>query len=163
MSKLESINFFYNGYHWKVGSTAGVWIYRSECYMLVYSGSADDDDTLFEMKKKGYGFDVRRYVGDSKQDKSCASTNEEKMAPAKQIEENKAGYWVIRVATGKQIDKNYDPYKKMENTYNVSNFNIRNQIPVGANTDVPVGTQLSQYIENRNNGSVYDYEDEDDD
>ena len=159
MSKLESFNFFYNGYHWKVGSTAGVWIYRSECFLLSYAGCADDDDTLFEMKTKGYGFDIRRYVGDPNQDKACASTNAEKMAPSKQIEENKAGYWVIRVATGKQLYKNYDPYKKMDNMHNISIFNLRNNIDVGENTNVPVGSELSQYIEKRKNA---DPEDEDD-
>ena len=121
MERLKYLNFFYNGYHWKQGTTAGVWIYKSNGYQVKYTGCLKDDDILFEVSKAGYGFDVRRYAGDSNQDKNCASTGKSGMAPAKQIDYDEGyGYWVIRVATGKQLDKNYDPYKAMGN--NVSTF-----------------------------------------
>ncbi len=125
MKKMKDFNLFYYGYHWKVGSTAGVWIYNSKKYESAYSGSEDDDDTLFEMKKVGYGFDIRRYASDPNADKDCASTNAgQDMAPAKQFDEQKgAYYWVVRFATGKQLDKNYDPYRNLTGFYEIYRYN----------------------------------------
>lgn len=122
MREFDAFHFFYNGYHWKTGTTAGVWIYLSEEYEPKYSGSLKDDDILFEMTKAGYGFDVRRYASDPKQDKNCASTNLKDMAPAKQFNYDDA-YWVIRVATGKQLDKKYNHYKQMSTVDDIYNFN----------------------------------------
>ena len=121
MREFEAFHFFYNGYHWKTGTTAGVWIYLSEEYEPKYSGSLKNDDILFEMTKAGYGFDVRRYASDPKQETNCASTNLKDMAPAQQFDDD--AYWVIRVATGKQLDKNYNPYKLMSTVVDIYNFN----------------------------------------
>jgi hypothetical protein len=123
LQRLDRVYFFYNGYHWKVGTTAGVWIYESTGPKLNYTGSLKGDDTLFEMAKAGYGFDVRRYASDPKQDTKCASTSKSGMAPAKQFA-NGHGYWVIRVATGKQLDKNYEPYRDMGKVWDTFTFNI---------------------------------------
>jgi hypothetical protein len=122
LQRLDRVYFFYNGYHWKVGTTAGVWIYESTGPKLNYTGSLKGDDTLFEMVKAGYGFDVRRYASDPKQETKCASTSKSGMAPAQQFDGDK-GFWVIRVATGKQFDKKYNHYKQMSKMYDVCHFN----------------------------------------
>ena len=138
MKNMATLNFFYNGYHWKTGTTAGVWIYTSDGYKTKYTGSTKNDDKLFEMKSAGFGFDVHRYVSDPEQDKNCASTNQKGMAPAQQFGNN-YGYWVIRVATGKQLDKKYDPYKKMSTVSDIYNFNLQNAMSnrVGSKAQPP--------------------------
>jgi hypothetical protein len=127
LERMDRVYFFYNGYHWKTGTTAGVWIYESTGPKLNYTGSVKDDDTLFEMVKAGYGFDVRRYASDPLQDKDCASTGKDGMPPAKQFnnqnDKNVWGIWVMRVATGKQLDKKYNHYKPMNKMSNICNFN----------------------------------------
>ena len=127
LERMDRVYFFYNGYHWKTGTTAGVWIYTSNGAKLNYTGSSKDDDTLFEMVKAGYGFDVRRYASDPLQDKDCASTGKDGMPPAKQFnnqdDKNVWGIWVMRVATGKQLDKKYNHYKQMSNMSDVCHFN----------------------------------------
>lgn len=130
MEKMEELYFFYNGYHWKVGSTAGVWIYQSKGYQTEYTGSDDDDDMLFEMKAPGFGFDIRRYASDPKQDSTCCAGTEAKMAPYTQFTGTQ-GFWVIRVATGKQLDKNYKPYNKMANVRDIYRFNDKADQGVG--------------------------------
>ena len=138
MKNMATLNFFYNGYHWKTGTTAGVWIYTSDGYKTKYTGGTKNDDKLFEMKSAGFGFDVHRYVSDPLQDKNCASTNQKGMAPAQQFGNN-YGYWVIRVATGKQLDKKYDPYKKMSTVSDIYNFNLQNAMSnrVGSKAQPP--------------------------
>lgn len=155
MESIKELNFFYYGYHWKVGSTAGVWIYNSKGYQRNYTGCLDDDDTLFEMKMMGYGFDVRRYASDPNQDAKCAAHNTNGMPPAKQFELG-AGYWVLRVATGKQLDKNYDPYQKMAAVYDVYVFNTSFEFPyrIGPDVDVPTDQELAENEEDEN--EVYD-------
>ena len=127
LQMLNRVYFFYNGYHWKTGTTAGVWIYESTGAKLNYTGSTKDDDTLFEMVKAGYGFDVRRYASDPNQDPNCASTGKDGMPPAKQFDNHNTkdvwGVWVMRVATGKQLDKKYNHYKQMSNMSDVCHFN----------------------------------------
>ena len=127
LQMLNRVYFFYNGYHWKQGTTAGVWIYESTGAKLNYTGSTKDDDTLFEMVKAGYGFDVRRYASDPNQDPNCASTGKDGMPPAKQFDNHNTkdvwGVWVMRVATGKQLDKKYNHYKQMSNMSDVCHFN----------------------------------------
>ena len=122
MEQLDGMHFFYKGYHWKQGTTAGVWVYNTAEYKQNYSGSVKGDDILLEMTKAGYGFDVRRYASDPKQNENCASTGKVSMAPAKQFAEGH-GYWVVRVRTGDQIDSKYDPYKQMAKTWDIINFN----------------------------------------
>jgi hypothetical protein len=156
MREFDTFHFFYNGYHWKTGTTAGVWIYYSEEYEPKYSGSLKDDDILYEMTKAGYGFDVRRYASDPKHDKNCASTNKEDMAPAKQFIYDDA-YWVIRVATGKQLDKNYKPYEKMKTVYDIYNFNITGRqfdYRCGAKEHVCTDEELAKQVKDEN--EVYD-------
>jgi hypothetical protein len=136
---VQRIRFFYYGYHWKIGSTAGVWIYKSDGYQVKYTGSLDSDDTWFEMKKAGYGFDIRRYVGDPNEDKTCAATNKDRyMAPAEQmsLESNGIAYWVVRSATGKQLDSNYSPYSPMKNVKEVFVYNKKYNKAVGAEAPV---------------------------
>ena len=156
LERMDRVYFFYNGYHWKTGTTAGVWIYYSEEYEPKYSGSLKDDDILYEMVKAGYGFDVRRYASDPKHDKNCASTNKEDMAPAKQFIYDDA-YWVIRVATGKQLDKNYKPYEKMKTVYDIYNFNITGRqydYRCGAKEHVCTDEELAKQVKDEN--EVYD-------
>ena len=137
MKSMKSFNLFYYGYHWKVGSTAGVWKYHTNGYQMAYSGSENDDDKLYEMKKAGYGFDIRRYAGDPNADKDCASTNAgQDMAPAKQFNENGDYYWVVRFATGKQLDKKYDPYKNLTGVRELYRYNqVTNQL---SSSEAPV-------------------------
>ena len=152
MRVFDAFHFFYNGYHWKQGTTAGVWIYLSEEYEPKYSGSLKNDDILFEMTKAGYGFDVRRYASDSKQETKCASTNLKDMAPAQQFDGDDA-YWVIRVATGKQLDKKYDPYKQMSTVDDIYNFNTTGREFVyrcGAKVPVCTDEELAKQEEDEN-------------
>ena len=155
MGEFDAFYFFYNGYHWKQGTTAGVWMYLSEGYEPKYSGKVNDDDILFEMKEAGYGFDVRRYASDPKQDTKCASTNGKKMAPAKQFDGDNA-YWVIRVVTGKQLDKNYKPYKEMGSVWTTYSFNTSREFPFRIGEKIPVLTdeELKQAEDDEN--EVYD-------
>ena len=155
MGEFDAFYFFYNGYHWKRGTTAGVWMYLSEGYEPKYSGSLNNDDILFEMKKAGYGFDVRRYASDPKQDTKCASTNQQKMAPAKQFDYDNA-YWVIRVVTGKQLDKNYNHYKEMGSVWTIYSFNTSREFPfrIGEKTPVLTDEELKKQEDWEN--EVYD-------
>ena len=152
MKQMKELHFFYNGYHWNIGSTAGVWIYNSKGYQTKYTGSLKGDDTLFEMAKAGYGFDVRRYASDPNQETKCASTSKSGMAPAKQFA-NGHGYWVIRVATGKQLDKNYEPYKDMGKVWDTFTFNITGlEFPYryGAKELPATDTELAKMEEDEN-------------
>ena len=140
MNDMEELFFFYNGYHWKVGSTAGVWIYTSKGYQTEYTGSVDNDDILFEMKEPGYGFDVTRYVSDPHQDKDCCSgegSNGNRMAPGKQFYSTQ-GIWVMRVATGKQLDtqKKYDPYKSITGVHEIYRYNTKTNQTADKNTQM---------------------------
>ena len=146
MKQMKKLHFFYYGYHWKSGTKAGVWIYNSEGYQKNYSGKLADDDVLFEMKAKNYGIDIKRYVSDSQADKNCASTGQKDMAPAQQFTETE-GYWVIRVATGEQLDKNYKPFEDSQNLWDVFNFNIHSKFSgylVGNEYSVATDEQLER-------------------
>jgi hypothetical protein len=147
IKNFGGLNFFYNGYHWKIGSTAGVWIYKSFGIANTYKGSYKDDDKEFEMKEEGYGFDVRRYVGDPKEDINCASHRYEKMAPAKQFFGSETGYWVIRVATGKQLDSRYNVYSAMTTVDDVYTYNSKYNQAVGADAAVPVDANYNSIVE----------------
>ena len=152
MKQMKELHFFYNGYHWNIGSTAGVWIYNSKGYQTKYTGSLKGDDTLFEMAKAGYGFDIRRYASDPNQETKCASTSKSGMARAKQFA-NGHGYWVIRVATGKQLDKNYEPYKDMGKVWDIFTFNITGlEFPYryGAKEPTVTDTKLAEMEEDEN-------------
>ena len=144
LEPMYNFYFFYKGYHWLVGSTAGVWIYKADGYNKQYTGSTKKDDTLFEMEKKGFGFDIRRYASDPKQDSLCAWGQGNGMAPEKQFTPYE-GYWVIRVATGKQLDKSYNPYKKMKGVYDIYTFNQHNGMSnhVGENKKPPTEDELN--------------------
>ena len=152
LKKMTCLSFFYYGYHWKIGSTAGVWVYRGAGYNAYYTGSLDDDDTLFEMKDSGYGFDIRRYAGDPNADKDCATANvyDPKCAPDKQFlstangNTSNEGYWVIRVATGKQLDKNYDPYKILTGVYDIYRFNDEFKFLAGNDASIPKDEALAK-------------------
>ena len=149
MRKMKHINFFYYGYHWKVGSTAGVWIYKTDGYQNTYSGSLDKDDTLFEMKKAGYGFDITRYTSNPHASKpTITDSNDKLLAPAVQFDEKTGtGYWVIRVATGKQLAKNYDPYKKLaSDMYDTYRFNSINNFECGAQASVPTESDFGNDV-----------------
>jgi len=118
-------------------------LYNEHGYQKNYKGSLDDDDTLYEMKKPGYGFDITRYAGDPLQDDDCASTNAGKdMAPRAQFTQSNV-YYVVRVATGKQLDKNYDPYKKMDGYFDIYNNNQTHKHEVGPETVVPEYSDLN--------------------
>ena len=148
MKAMKHVNFFYYGYHWKIGSTAGVWIYKTDGYQKTYQGRLDDDDTLFEMKKAGYGFDITRYTSKPQATKgSDTSGNDKLMAPAVQFDEKTGtGYWVVRVSTGKQLFKNYDPYKKMESLYDTYRYNDAYELEVGQGTDVPSDLEIDDDV-----------------
>jgi hypothetical protein len=118
-----------------------VWIFSAE-QCKQYSGSLKTDDILFEMKRKNTGFDIRRYVSDPLANKKCASTGEKGVAPKSQFADLDytpyyGGFWVVRGATGKQLDKNYNPYKPIKGAFNIYNFNIEYDFKVGAKEIVP--------------------------
>jgi hypothetical protein len=74
------------------------------------------------------------------------------MAPAKQFIYDDA-YWVIRVATGKQLDKNYKPYKLMSTVYDIYNFNTTGRDLVyrcGAKEHVCTDEELAKDEEDEN-------------
>jgi hypothetical protein len=142
--KEKKINLFHHGYHWKVGSTAGVWLYKhSGNYEKNYTGSLSDDDTLYEMKKQGYGFNIFRYAGESTSQNGSAS-KDPLMAPAKQFVGND-GYWVVRMATGKQLDKNYSPFEAMTGFESVYRFNQEMEDDIDG-INVPKDDELSDIV-----------------
>lgn len=143
MKDYTRLKFFYNGYHWKFGSTAGFWIYTStnRGYQSQYTGSIEDDDILFEMKKEGSGFDVRKFAHDPNYDTSTdGKVREENWAPKFQTSGG-SGYWVVRFRTGQQIDKKYDPMKNMSGTYDIYRYNAETNTLAG--NDVPNETEAS--------------------
>ena len=136
----RQLHFFHHGYHWKVGSTAGVWMYTSDRLEDDYTGNMDTDDTLYEMKKsgEGYGFNIHRYAGNPNVPNIVSRLGDDR-APAYQFTpEFDNCYWVVRMATGKQLDKNYKPYKALdENKFEtVYSFNESMKQEVGEGTDV---------------------------
>ena len=125
MKSARVMYFFYNGYHWKVGSTAGVWLYKAtNGYQTQYTGSMGDDDTLFEMKEEGAGFDIRRYASDPQQDKNCSQKQGSNYAPDKQFFGDKRR-WVVRYRSGKQFDKKYDPMRAITGVHEVYRYNAK--------------------------------------
>ena len=133
LKETPRFDYFYNGYHWKVGSTAGVWLYEStNGYHTKYEGSMDDDDTLYEMKAKGAGFDIRRYASDPLQDPECCkSTNTARKgnwAPSDQFDKTDRR-WVVRYRSGKQLDtqKKYDPFKAITGVHEIYRYNAKTQ------------------------------------
>ena len=141
MKQMRKLNFFYNGYHWNVGSTAGVWIANSTCYESVFTDSQDADDTLFEMEEKGAGFDIRRYCSDPEQNADCASSGKAGYAPAQQFSDTE-GYWIVRQKTSSQIaGTTFHPsvYSNLKNTGEIYRYNAAYGVGVGK--DMPVETE----------------------
>ena len=125
MKQMKKLNFFYNGYHWLRGSTAGVWIGSSTGYQTVFTKSMDADDTLFEMQEKGAGFDIRRYCSDPKQDAECAKAGKAGYAPAKQFTDTE-GYWVVRGKTSSDIAGTFfhpSVYVNLKNSAEIYRYN----------------------------------------
>ena len=138
MKQMQKLNFFYNGYHWFKGSTAGVWIAKSTKYEPTFTGSKDDDDTLFEMKEAGAGFDIRRYCSDPEENKSCASTGKAGYAPAQQFTDTE-GYWVVRLKTSSKIADTFmhpSVYATLTNTAEIYRYNQAYSKVVGADSPV---------------------------
>lgn len=138
MKQMKKLNFFYYGYHWVFGSTAGVYIANSTGYKTVFTGSYKDDDTLFEMKEKGAGFDIRRYCSDPDQNAECASSGKAGYAPAQQFTDN-AGYWVVRQKTSSQIagtTLHPSVYATLKNTAETYRYNAAYSKVVGENSPV---------------------------
>jgi len=136
----RQLHFFHHGYHWKVGSTAGVWMYTSDRLEDDYTGNMDTDDTLYEMKKsgEGYGFNIHRYAGNPNVPTIVSRLGDDR-APAYQFTpEFDNCYWVVRMATGKQLDKNYKPYEPLdENKFEtIYRFNESMKQVVGEGTEV---------------------------
>ena len=138
MKQMKKLNFFYNGYHWNVGHTAGVWIANSTKYEPTFTNSMDADDILFEMKEAGAGFDIRRYCSDPDQNAECASSGKAGYAPAQQFTDN-AGYWVVRQKTSSQIAGTFlhpSVYATLKNTAEIYRYNQAYSKVVGENSPV---------------------------
>ena len=138
MKQMKKLNFFYNGYHWKAGSTAGVWIANSTGYASTFTGSKSDDDILFEMKEKGAGFDIRRYCSDPQQDAECASSGKAGYAPKQQFTSTE-GYWVVRQKTSSQIAGTMlhpSVYAALNNTAEIYRYNQAYSKVVGSESPV---------------------------
>lgn len=143
MKKIKKMGFFYDGYYWK-------WPYPTDCadmplhitqkYEKTSSSnfSADKLKGSFNMKSAGYGFDIRRYCGDPKQNPKCASTAREKMAPAKQFSDGGDAYWVVRRAYGHKLHgkswaSDLSIYSNIKNVNEVYRYNSKYNNVVGTN------------------------------
>jgi hypothetical protein len=90
------------------------------------------------LKGAGYGYDIRRYCGDPKQNPNCASTGRDKMAPAKQFSDGGDAYWVIRATTGQSLhgvyfDHKLSIYSNIKNVNEVYRYNSKFNCIVGTN------------------------------
>jgi len=103
LEKLNSLNFYYQGYSWWVGSSATLWCYSQEKYLTKIQGSESGDKISWPVKEKG--FDIRRYDFHENADIDAGHP---------QIDSNK-GYWVIRYATGETLATNgkYTPVSQI--------------------------------------------------
>ena len=138
MKQMKKLNFFYNGYHWNVGSTAGVWIAKSTKYEHTFTDSQKADDTLFEMKEEGAGFDIRCYCSDPDQDEDCPKFDKAGYAPAQQFTDTE-GYWVVRQKTSSQIAGTFmhpSVYATLSNTAEIYRYNQVYSKVVGAASPV---------------------------
>ena len=151
MKQFQKLNFFYNGYHWIAGSTAGVWIANSTGYASTFTGSKSDDDILFEMKEKGAGFDIRRYCSDPQQDAECASSGKAGYAPKQQFTSTE-GYWVVRQKTSSQIAGTMlhpSVYAALNNTAEIYRYNQVYSNVVGSESPVEEENTMAEvYISN---------------
>ena len=152
MKQMKQLNFFYNGYHWVRGSTAGVWIARSKGYKQKFTGSKSDDDTLFEMIEKGAGFDIRRYCSDQDQKPECASSGKPGYAPAQQFTDTE-GYWVVRQKTSSQLagtTLHPSVYATLNNTVEVYRYNVAYKKASGNATTVDTEDDIVHPINSKN-------------
>ena len=143
MKKIKKMGFFYDGYYWK-------WPYPTDCADMPLhitqkyektSSSAFSADKLkgsFNMKSAGYGFDVRRYCSDPRQNPKCASTGRDKMAPAKQFTDGGDAYWVVRQTSGHKLHgvssaSKLSIYSNIKNVNEVYRYNSKYNNIVGTN------------------------------
>ncbi|MBR4898023.1 MAG: hypothetical protein IKZ48_04475 [Prevotella sp.] len=150
MQQMQYLNFFYNGYHWNVGTTAGVWISSTKGYETKFSSSKGADDTLFEMEAKGAGFDIRRYCSDPAQNEACASSGTKGFAPAKQFTGTE-GYWVVRQKTSSDIVgmsniSHPSVYDNLKNTAEIYRYNQAYSIMVGSESAVEVEESIDDGV-----------------
>ena len=159
MKDMKKLNFFYNGYHWNVGTTAGVWIHKSTGYESVFKNSMSADDTLFEMEEKGAGFDIRRYCSDPDQNEECAKAAKARYAPKEQFPDSgDEGYWVVRQKTSSQIANTvFHPsvYVNLKNTVEIYRYNQAYQKTVGSDEPVEEEDDLSNITPFNNRGYYF--------
>ena len=62
MQQLVHMNFFYQGYSWKIGNSGYCWLYTSDGYAKSYSGAVSDDKKEFNFVKDG--FDITHFAQD---------------------------------------------------------------------------------------------------
>ncbi len=143
MKKIKKTGYFYAGYHWKSPTftdNADMPLHITQKYEKTSSSDYDADRAKgnFKMKGAGYGFDVRRYCSDPKQNPKCASTGRDKMAPAKQFTDGGDAYWVVRQISGHKLHGTSWAYKlsiysNIKNVSEIYRYNTKFNIKVGTN------------------------------
>lgn len=143
MKKVKKTCYYYAGYHWKFPRStdnADMPLHITQKYEKTSSTDYDADRVKgnYKMKGAGYGFDVRRYCGDPKQNPNCASTGRDKMAPAKQFSDGGDAYWVIRGISGHKLHGVYKAsslsiYSNIKNVNEVYRYNSKFNCIVGTN------------------------------
>ncbi len=137
LKEVSNLYFFYNGYHWSVGSTAGFWIYTSSShgYQSKYTGSMDDDDTLFEMKEEGSGFDIHKFAHDPNYDKTTDGLPRGANWAPRVQSSGGSSYFVVRYRSGSQIDKTYNPMKNMTGVWDTYRYNYETKTLAGSDVE----------------------------
>ena len=120
MKKFTSLNFYYKGYSWIIGSSGSLWCYKQTKYETKETGSESGDKVSHNFKEQG--FDIRTYAHDIDADALVGHPQKD----------NGGGYWVVRYATGEELAK----------AANVGKY--------APNTKIPGYTDIYRYYEKKN-------------
>jgi len=130
-NSISGLNFFYQGYSWRMGDNATMWIYKSSSYQPKMTGKESNDEQKFNMNS---GFDITRYA---------MSPNADIASYAQFPSENPLyddmkgdGYWVVRYKRGDKLGTGkYSPYEKLGGCEDVYNYN--KEVGSGVGEDYP--------------------------
>jgi hypothetical protein len=144
MRSMNQLEFLNQGYSWKLGYTAKAYRYKSNDYRAMFK-SGEDDYLEFDVRQ---GFDIRNYASDPNGSKNIQNKELDQFYSYGKF---KSGRWVIRYATGKELDGvHFSPYEPLTNCTDIYVYNKKtNKNPRTAlETEDDIAGQVSRKINN---------------
>ena len=140
MTSINGLNFFYQGYTWKIGDNAAMWLYKSTEYESKMKGSESGDKQEFNMNR---GFDITRYAMNPQADYSAGDYMQFPSESPIYGDEKGDGYWVVRYKRGDALDKNYSPYHQLTGFDDVYRYNEKMNKEAGTGLETTDSIKVS--------------------